>query len=530
MKNISKFFKAIGSFLNHSVEYFDDRVRTGKFVGDIKVLFHEFVEKTKKFTKLLIGKGVHSKFYIICAGYIKKSWQALMKIHSIEYTVSMFLDACKLFIKYYADIFIVFAISFPSVILLLNFFQNSQIIFFIALIPILLCNLFLVSTLYYVIDKRDNSAKVSLWSAMSQLLKKLPSILKVLLVQTSVIILAGVSFAVIALFFRFFFEAMAIGWSGSFIYWFVVTFIGLVLIIGVLAISVIIHQSYFTMLLDDKRFDESFDTSISFIQSYAVQFFVFYISIYIFYGFIIYWATLYYLYLGIAISVFFFIHASLHLGFLLRRKFISKLTIPESQTIHNHSNLLAIIIVFGLINYALVSVVIVRQFQYITSIIETQRDKYFFSQDLNLYTNTLYKFSIEHPKNWNVYEWRGSSVTFYNNYTGTVPGGIWLNISVSPYDEKEFIRLYNARPGLVILDNATNDFTTKTSNISVQGYQGVNYTSFKESEPYPEYKTHYRLVKENYFYDITFTTLDKNVEGNNTDLFERIVGSFKFIE
>jgi hypothetical protein len=31
-------------------------------------------------------------------------------------------------------------------------------------------------------------------------------------------------------------------------------------------------------------------------------------------------------------------------------------------------------------------------------------------------------------------------------------------------------------------------------------------------------------------YDIVFTTLNKDVEGNNTELFERIIGSFVFLK
>jgi hypothetical protein len=530
VKNISAFFKSIGNFLNHSEEYFDNRIKTGKFVDDIKFIFRTLSYAVSKVLISLLTKGVHSQYYIDSSLFLKKKWQSVMKLHPFAYTATMFFDACKIFITYYADIFIVFAISFPSVILLLNFFQNSQIAFFIALIPVLFCNVILLSSLYYVIDKRDHSTKVSLWKALSLMLRKAFILSKVLLFHISIFTLLCISYALITLFFRFFFDAIAVPWSGSFIYWFVIIFIGLFCLIGLLTLNVIVHQAYFMMVLESKSFEEAFGASMSFIKSYAAQFSAFYLIIYIFCTALVYWATLYYLYFGFAVSIFFFALASMHIGFLLRRRFYNLSTIQAINISKNHLHIFGIIILFGLLNYALVSVVITKQFYYITRVIETQRDRYFLSQELTRYTNTLYKFIIEYPKNWSVYEWRGSSVTFYNNYTGTLTGGIWLNISVSPYDEQEFLRLYNAGPGLVSLDNSTNDFTTKVSNISVQGYEGVNYITFTEKEPYPEYKTHYRFKKDNYFYDLTFTTLDKNVEGNNTDLFERIVSSFRFIK
>ncbi len=196
----------------------------------------------------------------------------------------------------------------------------------------------------------------------------------------------------------------------------------------------------------------------------------------------------------------------------------------------NAKQIFIIVTLFGLVNYVLVSNVITTQFNYITSSVEKVRNDYFSSEKLAVYSNPVYGFSVGYPQNWSMYEWRGSSVTFYNNYTGTLAGGIWMNISVSPYIERDFQRLYNVRPGLVSLDNKTQDVTTKVTNITVDEYRGVNYTYFKKAEPYSEYQTHYLVHNNQYVFDIKFTTLDKDVEGNNTDLFEKIVASFIFTD
>jgi hypothetical protein len=527
---VKNFFKSIGSFLNNAEDYFDYRVRTGKYIGDIKILLKEFRENTAKITKSLITKGMQSQYYIAFAAYVQRRWERILAVPVLEWTITMSIDGVKILIKYYAEIFIFFAITFPSVILLLNFFQTATSWFFIVLIPILLANLYFISVLYYVIDRREKGEKLSIWSGFKPVTKKFFPLSHIFLFQLSLFILVSVSFSILALFFRFFFEALAVPWSGSFIYWFFVIFIGLLFVIGVLIITVILHQAFFMRLFEEKDTESAVSTSLHFTQTYLLQFFISYVFLYLSFSILIYWAGLYYLYLGAAVSLFLFFYGSLLLGFLLRRKFYAKLPQQNIAYKFNIKQLFTIVVVFGFVNYTLASVVVTRQFNYITGIIETQRDNYFLNQELARYTNSIYRFTVEYPQSWNIYEWRDSSVTFYNNYTGTLTGGIWLNISVAPYDERNFLRLYNARPGLISLDPTTNNATTKVSNLSIQGSEGVNYTTFEAIEPYPEYQTHYMIRKNGYIYEITFTTLDKDVEGNNTELFERIVGSFRFIE
>lgn len=496
----------------------------------MRLLGKELSENVSKTSRSILLKEYHSPSFQHFIGILRACWNKLLTITYFGYAISMIIDAGKLFIKYYAEIFIVYAISFPTVILLLNFFQNAPTIFFVAFLPILLCNLFLLSSLYYVISRSEAGERISLWFSLRTQSHKITQLVYVLLIQLSIFVLAGICFAIIAFILQAFFETIMPQGNGSFLSLFLTIFIGLVLLICIFILTVAMHQTFFAMLLGNKKFEEAFADSIRFMKAFALQFFIFYLLFSILASVVIVWASLYYLYLGFALSIFFFIQLSLHSGFLLRRRFYSRLTTNAVSISKPHKQLFSIIILFGLINYGLVSVVITKQIHVITSTIEAQRDNYFLSRELARYTNDLYRFTVQYPQNWNIYEWRGSSVTFYNNYTGTLTGGLWLNISVSPYEEEDFSRLYESRPGQLEFDHTTTDSTTKISNISIQGYEGVNYTMYKVKEPYPEYQTHYRIHKDNYIYDLTFTTLDKDVEGNNTVLFERIVGSFRFIE
>lgn len=508
----------------------DYRVRTGKYIGDIQVVTHEVREDSAKKAKTETARLKQSYFYKTIVGVLEKIWSQLLKIPFFEYTVSMFIDAVKIVIKYYAEIFIMFAITFPSAILLLNLFYSAIIQFFIFTPLILLGNLYVVSALYIMIYLREKGEKISFWKALSRIKNSFFAVSKLFIFQTMLFLLSAISFSILALFFRFFFEAIAISWSDAFIYWFFVLFIGLCTMLGALILSVIVHQTYFIQLFEKKNLDDAMRYSLHFTRSYLLQFFLYYLSFYLLFVIIFFWSGLYYLYLGMTIVIFTIIHASLFLGFLLRRKFYTKLSTPNIDYTMPTKQLFGIIIFFGVINYIFTATIIVRQFNYITGVFETQRDNYFLTKEMMNYTNTIYKFSIEYPQNWNIYERHNSSVTFYNNYTGTTTGAIWLNISVTPYSERDFLRLYNAHPGLVSLETTTKDVTTKVSNITVQDTPGVNYTIFKVKEPYPEYQTHYLLHKENYVYDIMFTTLDKDIEGNNIALFEKIAGSFRFIE
>jgi hypothetical protein len=227
--------------------------------------------------------------------------------------------------------------------------------------------------------------------------------------------------------------------------------------------------------------------------------------------------------------MYFFIQKNYILGYLFNQRFRNR-TIIDQTTPNKSSPIFMIVIIFGVMNYLLISVLVTRQFDAVNAQVEQTINSYFLSEKLIRYSNPTYNYTIEYPKNWTKYEWSADSVTFYNNYTGTINGGTWLNITVSPYVDHDFKHLYLANPGLVSLDTETKDITTKVSNISVQGNPGVTYLYTKTGDPYDEHQTHYLIHKDKYQYDIKFTTLTNTSDDYNADLFERVVGSLRFIQ
>ncbi len=508
----------------------DDRVRTGLFVDDIKRLEKENKEHLSKETKKISAKIEKSSSYQKAMSLLKSFWKILLRIPFFEDGFFLLKDAITIAIKYYAILFITFAFTFPTLVLLMNFFDSNVTVFFFGLLPIILWNIYCLSALYLCIQKREKGEKIQLWPCYSLVFKQLPSILFISISQLAVFIEVTVLYSIVLLFFGYFFDAIGLPWGDSFIYWFGTIFFGLLLLIGIFIFTIILHQSYFYSLFEGKKINDAFHAGIFVVKIYATPIIIFYLLVYIFACAIIYGASLYYLYIGFALSIYLLLHASIFLGFLLRRRFFNTLSVQSTNVSTKSTFTFTILIIFGFVNYVLSAFVITSQFQYITSSVEKYRDNYFLSKALITYTNDIYGFMIQYPQNWADYEWRGSSVTFYNNYTGTVTGGIWLNISVTPYSDEAFVKYYEARPGLVTLNKDTNDVITKVSNISVQGYPGVNYTYYIPQDPYPQYQTHYIIRKDQYLYRITFTTLDKDVEGNNTDLYERVVGSFRFLQ
>ncbi|MBA3723902.1 MAG: hypothetical protein H0W89_03325 [Candidatus Levybacteria bacterium] len=502
---------------------------TGKIAGDSKILSQEVQENTHKRFEATIDHINHSRNFQAIISYARKQWLRLMRIPLFSMAFLLMRDNVLLFIRYYGYIFIIFAICFPSIVILLNLWENAHIYFFLTILPILLFISFCTAVLYFVINHHQHGEKISLWNGFAKVLPTFSPLASIVIIQFTVIVLAGVTFLLFAISFRFFFEALALSWSSSFVYWFFTVLLGLSIASGLFFFSLVMHQAFFLILLESKSFNESVYQAKHIVKTYSSYTLFFCLLLYLFLGAFIYWSFLFYLYGGLFISLFLSLQTSLYLGYILRNTMPTPLAYDADTFVHT-KQILTIIALFGLVNYVLVSSVVITQFYYITSNIEKLRNNYFLSEKLAIYSNPIYGFRVGYPPNWSMYEWRGSSVTFYNNYTGTLAGGIWMNISVSPYVEGEFERLFNVRPGLVSLDNTTHDVTTKVTNITVDEYRGVNYTYFKKAEPYSEYQTHYLIHHGQYVFDIKFTTLDKDVEGNNTDLFEKIVASFTFTE
>lgn len=533
MKAIVNFFKAINSTLNMYVDYCDTHVRTGKFIGDINYLLNRrfplFVSKSLTNIKLDIQKSYALHAIRIALAPV---WRTLLRIHLFENLVALFVDMIKIIIIFYTEIFIVFALTFPTSILLLNLFQEAITIFFIALLPILFWNSIVVSALYYCIERRHRGEKISIWQSFFIILHRFRSISFPAALYSALILEGIVGFFVFALLIHYAFVLVQISWISSFLYWFIVSFVGFFLLCGIFLLTIIMHQTYFIILFDDIPFTQALEKSKRHIKNYLPQYFFFFLLFSVYSALFIVRAVISYLYLGFIVSVFFAILIGVFLGFLLRRKFISKPLIHEALSAKKtvSQTLVAVILIFGFINYLLVARVITKNYQPILSFIQKQQDTFLASQRVKRFTNTTYHYTLIYPQTWSIYEWRDNTVTFYNNYTGTISGGTWLSIRVTPYEKNTFDYLYNATPGIVSYDPQTKNVVTKISNFSNQGYAGVNYTFVKSGKPYPQYETHYLIHKDAYLYDVIFISLTNDIEGYNSDLFDKIINSFNFTQ
>ncbi|MGH7204204.1 MAG: hypothetical protein ACREHC_07200, partial [Candidatus Levyibacteriota bacterium] len=303
-----------------------------------------------------------------------------------------------------------------------------------------------------------------------------------------------------------------------------------VIVIGLLLLTIIMHQAYFAILLHQIPFPKALKVGWIQLKRFPFHFFFLYVLCYLSYGIFAWKITLSYLYLGIILSFFFITLLSLFLGYLLQRKFLYTLPVQDS-TIPNKEKIPSffyIVIGFGIINYWLIGILVTVQSDAILAFVQ-QQESFVATQDVRRYTNSVYRYTLEYPQAWSLYDGKNNTVTFYDNYTGTIKGGTWFTVKVSPFDQDFFTGLYKATPGIVNVDSS-QDITTKISNISVQQNEGINYTYIKHGPQNNQYETHYLIHKGDYLYDLVFMSVSNDVSDYTSDLFDKIVNSFQFIE
>ena len=151
------------------------------------------------------------------------------------------------------------------------------------------------------------------------------------------------------------------------------------------------------------------------------------------------------------------------------------------------------------------------------------------SQQLKTFTTTKYGYSIDYPQAWAIHEEHDKSITIYNNSTQTTIGGIFVNIKTLPFSKFDFDKLYNARSGLSSYETLQKDITIKVSNLVIDDrYPAVSYTYLKPGKPLNEYSINYLVHKDDLMYLISFITYDKEIQGENINLFKTMINSLRF--
>jgi len=530
MKAISNFFNGFNTFLNNCVSYVGSRIITGKFIEDIKFLITSFIDfeinvciKTFKYLS-------HVNFLIKFAYVLRSLNYFLLQIPFFSILYFFLIEIIKIIFYCYSELFIIFAITFPASILLLDWFQTSIIFFCIAFIPYILGNIICFSALYYCIYKRESGEKISLWESINFILRHIFPIFLPIIVYVSVVAECVAVYIFLALSLIFLFTILNLPWSNSFIYLFVVIFSGTLIFVSIFTLTLIIIQTYFTVLFDSLPFHVALKQSVKNIKKSIYWYIFLYIILLIFCTIFTWHAFLLHLYLGLSFGIYLTAVTSTFLGYLLRKKFSINTNVNSYGYSKKLYKTINIIIIFGLINYSLLSNLLIKEYQPVTTLIQTQQDNYLANQNINTYVNHMYGYSIQYPMNWSMYQWQNNSVTFYNNYTQTLSGGTWMTITINPSKGSNFTQLYDAIPGVVPNSQGTGDETTKITNMSIQGYHAVNYLQVHPNVPYTDYESHYVINKGLRIYDISFTSVTNDIGNYNSDLFTKIISSFQFIQ
>jgi len=527
MNPIIRFFRAIDDGLTICVDYTANRIFTGKFMGDIQyinALVKAYLsEKKKKYYGILLKSPTFFKLVTI----LKIVWQTFIKIPLFNVLVFFIANTLKILIHCYSEIFIVFALTFPTMILLLNWFQTAVVAFFIGLIPFLLFDLICFSALYYFIKQKAAGEHISYWKCMQLVFQRFGTISFPLLILSAIIQETIIGYFIVALFFSYVFGIINIAFGSSIFYWFVIVFLGFLVAVGIFLLSMVLYQAYFLLLFEKISLQQALKLSRLQISTNLRYFLLFYVLLYIISAFYISKATASFLYLGFTLGSYFAFVVGTLLAFLLSQRFPAP-SIPQDNVNKKGSLGYTILVIFGLINYVLLAIFIVKEYHPLIAFVQQQDDSYLASQEMKQYVNTAYQYTLQYPQTWTLYQWNENSVTFYNNYTGTATGGTWMAINVSTFNKNAFDQLFNANPGLVIEVGLTKDVTTKVTNMTIQGYDTVNYTFLKANLDYPQYETHYLIHKGNLMYDIAFVSITNDVANYDNDLFQKIINSFQF--
>src|SRR6185437_2181237 len=128
-------FKTFDEFLNSCVDYAGNKIFTGKFILDILSLINIFLyHLVKRWKKLYLALKKSPSFSSIIKA-LEFFGKLLLKIPLLNVIFICIIEAIKILIISYSELFIAFAITFTTTILLLGWFQTAIITFFIAIIP-----------------------------------------------------------------------------------------------------------------------------------------------------------------------------------------------------------------------------------------------------------------------------------------------------------------------------------------------------------------------------------------------------------
>jgi hypothetical protein len=524
-KSIVNFFKAIDAGLIAIEDYFDYRVKTGKWIGDVKDISQN-TNTNSNATLHKLRRGKITRLFFLSLLHV---WNKLVRIAAIEIAAELTIDAIIILRRFFFQIIVFLQISFLSIVILFNLFTNAPIIFFISLFPILFFNSLLLSALYYIIQGDKKEAKPTITYAFQvsfQVFSKLCALILIHVVTSLVLIAA---FSIAATFYSYVFTFIRFTWENSFGYWIIIVPLFFILLTALFTLHIVTCQAYFIVLFERKNIPFAIRKSIAMLREHLSWFSFFYLLLLLIFMHISYWISIIFFPLGFIASIFLLGQASLHLSFLLRRRFAHSHILSSENISKDDKMLLTFFMIFGLVTYIATAGLTIKEHPFIINSIDQFQKDFIVSQQLKTYTNPKYGYSIDYPQTWTVHEEHDNSVTIYNNITQTTIGGIFVSIKALPFSEFDFNKLYDARSGLSSYETLEKNITIKVNNLVIDyRYPAVKYTYLKSGDPLNEYSINYLIHKDDLMYVVSFITYDKEIQGENINLFETMINSLRF--
>lgn len=539
-------FRQIDSFLTDCEEYVELRVFNGKFIKDLEYLSRVGKEKTKAKVDTTTKAVQSSEQYNATTGWLQKIAHLFLQFQIIYDLVFLIGGGLRLCIKYFARYLIVLIIGLGSTNILISQFKDAPISFLINVLPLVFANHLVLYLFFLFAEKKDDAdnaaptkaagnktpaknsvAKVSPAEVFKHLLATIPGTLFIYLLQIATALTAAVFFFGFSFVLSNIFEYYNIDWSNSFVYWYLVLMIGLIIAVILYIAEVILSFTYPFITLDKKSVKESLSYSYNFIKNnsrYSIVFYTLFLGIN---SVLIFNLSKQYYEGGFFLGMFILMQGFLFLGVLIKKKYFTKEASTKRSLTKNTYYVLIISLVVGIFSYIAISTLTIRVHPNILAFLEAQRPSIEVVNEFVTYTNDKAGYSIDYPKSWSVYAWSNSAITIYTNTTGTEAGGIKVNIESRPAANSNYYYLFEASPGLVIYDTGTKNVTTKIANVVIKGKNAVMYTYTKTDEKGTEFQTHYLMRVEDKLYDISFVTMNKKLESTFREIFYAMLESFQ---
>lgn len=539
--------RSIDSFLTDCEEYVELRVFNGKFIKDLQYLSRIGKEKTKAKYDTTTKAVQSSEQYTTTTGWLQKFARLFLQFQIIYDLVFLIGGGLRLCIKYFARYLIVLIIGLGSTNILISQFKDAPISFMINALPLVFVNHLILYLFFLFAEKKDaidkvpapkdagskvssvksTVSKISPVEVFKHLLATIPGSLFIYLLQIATAFTAAVFFFGFSFVLSNIFEYYMIDWSNSFIYWYLVLMIGLVIAVFLYIAEVILSFSYPFITLDKKSVKESLSYSYHFIKNDSRHSLTFYTLFLAINSVLIFDLSKKYYEGGFFLGIFILMQGFLFLGVLIRKKYFTKETNTKRSLAKSSFTILIISLILGVFSYIAISTLTIRVHPNILAFLEAQRPGIEVVNEFVTYTNEKAGYSIDYPKSWSVYAWSNNAITIYTNTTGTEAGGIKVNIESRPAKNSNYFYLFEANPGLVIYDTGTKNVTTKIANVVIKGKNAVMYTYTKTDEKGTEFQTHYLMRVEDKLYDISFVTMNKELESTFREIFYAMLESFE---